>query len=198
MDTKKKRRDGTSGLLSLEACIALFTFIFLMLFLYSFLVVFEARNTIAHVLLTTTDSLALDSFANETADDKSIQGLLYGLYSNYVDSDGLYTESSKWYSGDAMQICDTIETRFVAYLAGGDQDLANEILKGLNIENGLKGLDFTNSSVDSGNLTVKVRYTIDYEFNLFGLDKLEMEQSACSKMWGFSGSMSVPAETEGS
>ena len=181
----KKQKNRTSGLLSLEASVALMLFIFLMLFLYSLFVVFEARNTIAHVLLTTTDSLALDSFANETADDKAIQGYLYALYSNYVDSNGVYTESSKWYKGDNLQICDTIENRFVAYLAGGNRTLADEILNSLNIENGLKGLDFTGSEISSGELTVKIRYTIDYEFNLFGLDKLELEQSACLKMWGY-------------
>ena len=189
MDTKKFRDKikGTSGLLSLEGSIALTIFIFLMLFLYSFLVFFEARNEIAHVLLTTTDSLALDSFAGEMADDNSLQGLVFKLYSNARPSNGTYTEGSKWYDSGNDTVQDTIRTRFLAYISGSDENEANKILNSLHVVGGMNGLDFSGSYVENGELHVKVRYTIEYEFNMFGFDSVELEQSACSKMWNFSG-----------
>ena len=196
MDTNRLRRvrSDTSGLLSLEASISLTIFIFMMLFVYSFLVVFEARNQMAHVLLTTADSLALDAFANETVDEKdeSIQGVLYQLFSNYQDGNGTYTESTNWYAGSIADTQSVVEARFVAYLAGGDRNEADRILRSLNIVDGLNGLDFTGSKVDSGNIIIQVSYTVQYEFNAFGMKDLKMQQSACSKLWGFSGSNARP------
>lgn len=184
MDTKNNGKwCSTSGLLSLEASIALTIFLFLMLFMFSFLVVFEARNQIAHVLLTTADSLALDAFANETPKENSIQEILYGLYGSSTDSEGTYTDSSKWYDGDKTVLQEVVEARFVAYLAGGSTEQANRILESLNIVNGLEGLDFSASHVTNGELFLVVKYNIEYEFQVFELDSLELSQSCCSKLW---------------
>ena len=174
---------STSGLLSLEASIALTIFLFLMLFMFSFLVVFEARNQIAHVLLTTSDSLALDAFANETPKEDSLQEILYGLYGSSTDSEGTYTDSSKWYDADEIRLQETIKARFVAYLAGGSKDEADRILRSLNIVDGLEGLDFSKSRVADGDLILEVTYKIDYEFQVFGRGGLEFKQVCCSKLW---------------
>lgn len=184
MATKKNGKwRSTSGLLSLEASIALTLFLFLMLFMFSFLVIFEARNQIAHVLLTTADSLALDAFANEAPQEDTLQEILYGLYGSSTDSDGTYTDSGKWYDGEESELQDTVKARFVAYLAGGDADTADEILCTLNIANGLRGLDFSESHVADGELFLVVKYKIEYEFQVFGLDGLQLSQSCCSRLW---------------
>lgn len=151
--------------------------------MFSFLVVFEARNQMAHVLLTTADSLALDPFANEAPEDDTLQEILYGLYGSSTDSEGVYTDSSKWYDGDTAELQETIKARFVAYLAGGDTNEAEKVLHSLNIVNGLEGLDFSNSHVTDGKLFLDVRYKIEYEFQVFGLNSLELSQSCCSKLW---------------
>lgn len=66
---KPKKETGflscEQGLLSLEASIVVTIFIFLVLFLQSFFVIFEARNEMAHVTLATCNSLALDVYENE-------------------------------------------------------------------------------------------------------------------------------------
>lgn len=184
MGTKNNRKwRSTSGLLSLEASIALTLFLFLMLFMFSFLVVFEARNQIAHVLLTTADSLALDAFANEAPEEDTLQSILYGLYGASTDSNGTYTDSSKWYDGEKAELQNTIQDRFVAYLAGGDEDEADKILRSLNIVNGLQGLDFSESHVTNGELFLVVKYKLEYEFQVFGLDGPQLSQSCCSKLW---------------
>lgn len=167
----------------MEASIALTIFIFLMLFMYSFLVIFEARNQIGHVLLTTADSLALDAFANESlGDDDSVQGILYGIYGKTQSSNGSYTESSKWYSGGGA-VEETVKTRFLSYLSGGDRAEADRILKELNIVGGLDGLDFSNCSVSGDDLFLEVHYKLEYEFQVFNLDTLSFSQSCCSKIW---------------
>ena len=182
MDTESKRPDRTCGLLPLEASIALTIFLFLMLFLYSFLVVFEARNQVGHVLLTTADSLSLDAFANESlADESSLQGILYGIYGKYSSSNGTYTDTSKWYESDSIE--SIVKTRFLSYLSGGNKEEADKILKGLNIVGGLDGLDFSNCKVSGDDLLLEVRYQIEYEFQVFGLGKLSFSQTCCSKLW---------------
>jgi len=185
MVTNSKRRfRGTSGLLSLEASIALTLFIFLMLFMFSFLVVFEARNQVAHVMLSTADSLSKDPLANEApADDDIVQELLYGLYNATANSHGTYTDSSKWYDSDETVIQETIKARFIAYIAGGDKEEADRILRGLNIVDGIEGLDFSGSCVADGNLYLNISYKIEYEFQVFGLEPMSMSQSCCSKLW---------------
>lgn len=178
MDIKK--RDNTSGLLSLEASIAVTIFIFLMLFLYSFFVVFEARNAIGHALLTTSDSLALDPFASGAAQGDLLQELLYGLYGAITNDD--FSETDTWYE-DASKVQETVRTRFIAYFAGGDRDEADKLLKKLNVVNGIDGLDFSESKVSSNNLFLVVKYKLDYEFKVFGLDTMKFEQKCCSKLW---------------
>lgn len=189
MDTKeKKRRAATSGLLSLEASIVLTIFLFLMLYMYSFLVIFEARNEIGHTLLTTADSLALDAFASNTPEDQTIASLLFKLFGGLNDGNGTYTLTNKWYdkkeyNKDANLVPDTIKTRFIAYLAGGDEKEADRVLKSLNIEGGIDALDFSGSYIANGDLYIKVRYKIDYEFKVFGLGSMTFEQSCCSRLW---------------
>lgn len=183
MKNKKRKKGSTSGLLSLEASIALTIFILLMLLMTSFFVVFEARNEVAHVLLTTADSLALDAFANEMPKEDTIQSILYELYGSKSKSNGTFTDSSKWYAGDQGALEKAIRDRFYAYLAGGSDEEANRILENLNIVDGFDGLDFSASKVEGDKLYLEVRYKVKYEFRAFGFDSIRLSQSCCSKIW---------------
>lgn len=80
-------------------------------------------------------------------------------------------------------LAETIQERFIAYLGGGDRAEAQRLTEKLHIVNDLDGLDFSHSYVSSGKLHLIVRYTVEFEFNLFGLGQVEMEQSCCSKLW---------------
>lgn len=213
------RITSEKGLLSLEASISVTIFIFYMLFLYSFFVVFEARNEIAHVLLATTDSMSLDVYENEKLGNSgSMASVLYQFYGYVEPNEEGFVSSEQWnkvlkddvegvWNGTiyAMQttenpaiteeddygkkaqissvFSDTLRERFVAYLSGGDEEEANDILERYHIVGGINGLDFSNSHIASGKIYVSVRYTIEYEYNLFGLGQLELEQSSCSKIW---------------
>ncbi len=191
---KGKKYFNEKGLLSLEASIALTIFLFLMLFLYSFFVVFEARNEIAHVTLSTADSIALDAFGNtQLGGADTVSKVFYNVYGQLTNGSNGYTNHTEWYK-NAMetegevtkpsgQFIDAIETRFIAYLTNGDDNKADEILEKYHIKGGVDGLDFSGSSISGDDVIVCVRYTIEYEFNTFGMEELEMEQSCCSKLW---------------
>ena len=71
----------------------------------------------------------------------------------------------------------------LAYLGGGDPAQAEKVLKRYNIRGGADGLDFSGSHSDGEKVWLSVKYTIDYEFRVFRTDGLEMEQTACSKLW---------------
>jgi hypothetical protein len=190
----KKKWRQEQGVLSLEASIVVTIFIFLMLYLYSFFVVFEARNQIGHAVLAATNSLSIDAYANSTlGDSKTVGQVFYRLYTQN-SSENDFTSSTKWYesstttdeNGETTLDADflaTIETRFYAYLAGGDADKAENVAERYHIKNGLNGFDFSASYVDDDKLYFSVKYTIEYEFQVFGLSGLDMEQSACSRLW---------------
>lgn len=199
----EKRNRTESGLLSLEASIALTIFIFLMLFVYSFFAVFEARNDIAHVVLSTANSLALDAFENTTVGESgNISQVIYNIYGSKTNENSPFTDYRQWY--DVVEVeegedeaktkekakkqktlfDEVIKDRFLAYLTDGDVAQADAIMKRYHVVGGKDGLDFSGSYVDEKNrLHVVVRYTLEYEFNMFGLGTIDMEQSACSKLW---------------
>lgn len=184
-----KNNKSQRGSLSLEASIAVTIFIFFMLFLYSFFIVFEARNEMAHVLLSTTNSMALDTLQSEKLDGSDdLTSIIYEIYSYVSEEDEGFVEDSNWgkvdvKASESSTFKELIKERVVAYLAGGSETEANAILERYHIMGGLDGLDFSNSYISSGNLHISVKYTIEYEYNMFDLGKLEMEQSACSKLW---------------
>lgn len=192
---KGEKRTGERGLLSLEACIAVTIFIFLMLFMYSFFILFEARNIMAHALLATTDSMAKDAYESSNEVDRTtVGGILGQIYetafldgSDFSDQRDWYTEATERAPDAEVQTGaehDVFRTRFIAYLGNGDIDRAERLVKRLKIQGGLEGLDFSKTKVDGGNLYGSVRYKVDYIFDVFDSDGLEMEHTACSKIWG--------------
>lgn len=190
----RDKRIKESGLLSLEACISVTIFIFLMLFMYSFFVVFEARNAIGHAVLATTDSLALDAYDNSVNKDtrtdsmQILKNIFEGVYGNSGEDSTDFIDERLWYESEESGAAkgyfqDVIQKRFLAYLTAGESGRAEEILQRYHIQGGIAGLDFSESKTDGNNLYLCVKYTIEYEFQVFNLDVLKMEQKACSRLW---------------
>lgn len=187
----KKMIYSENGLLSLEASIAVTIFIFLMLFMYSFFVIFEARNSMGHAVLATANSLSLDAYGNSKfGDSDTVAKIFYGIYGSAGNSSSDFVDSRLWYKTSTEEdgslnsdFESVIQTRFLAYLGGGDSRNANEVLGRYHIQGGVNGLDFSNSYTDGENLYLSVQYKIQYEFQVFSLDVLKMEQKACSKIW---------------
>ena len=88
-----------SGVLTLEASICLTLFIFLMLFIYSFFVVFEARNVMAHAVLSTTDSLALDVYRTDKLQGSDDMAAFFDtLFHAALPNDSPFVTNTKWYT----------------------------------------------------------------------------------------------------
>lgn len=94
------KQKSEKGLLSLEACVVVTLFIFFMLFIYSFFIVFETRNEMAHVVLATCNSLSLDTYETEKIENSgsittTFFAELYGQLTN-ADSDP-FVNHDFWY-----------------------------------------------------------------------------------------------------
>ena len=189
----KKRFKKENGLLTLEACMSLTIFIFMMLFLYSFFIMFEVRNDMAHVTLATANSLSLDAIENSgLGESGNISQALFAIYGAVTDGDTQFTDFRQWHTpvenedgttSMSASFSGAIKDRFLAYLTDGDLSKADQILKRYHVAGGVDGLDFSESKVEGKNLYIVVKYTVEYEFNPFGLGTVKMKQSACSRIW---------------
>lgn len=179
------------GAITLEACISVLSFLVLMLLLSSLFVMFMAQNVTAHVTLQTSESLSFDAYKIESLmkEDGNIGSLgenlgqfITKLFGSSTDNP-YFVADDRWYDGDASQIEEAIKTRFIGYLTGGDEVKADEMLLRLNIVDGLSGLDFSESYVVNDTLYIVLKYNLEYDFNIWGLGTVEVEQRACSKLW---------------
>lgn len=190
------RTNNDSGLLSLEACISLFLFLFFMLFIYSFFVFFEARNEVSHVLLATASSMSYDKHEHSKADiiedfkqDYSqLETMIFDLEkdpnANGFTNDELWEdESGKTDEQFSKDVSEAAKKRFVAYLADGDEQEANRRLISFHIVDGLDGMDFSKSSIIGSDLHIEVNYRIGFEFNFFRKEGVPITQSCQSRIW---------------
>lgn len=185
-------KESETGVITLEACISVLSFLVLMLLLSGLFIMFMAQNMTAHVVLQTSESLSIDAYAAEkigTGGKESVSEILVsvgdfiaGLFGK-EDNNPEFTTREKWYDGSEKEIATTIKTRFVAYLSGGDESAADEQLERMNIVNGLDGLDFSNSYVRDNTLYIVLDYELEYDFNIWGLGKVPVKQTTCSKLW---------------
>jgi hypothetical protein len=186
---KKKNREGA---VTLEACIVVTLFILFMLFLYSLFVVFLGHHSIGHAVLQSSESLSMDpyfseQFTNSTDTPESVGDLLAIAANNIFKLNGAskyYSSNIKWYDTKHAESVEAVaKARFIAYFADGNEDDAKVLLDTYNVQNGLDGLDFSESRVEGGILYITVKYTMDYEFNFFNMAKQPVRQSAKAKLW---------------
>lgn len=185
------RKSSQRGAITLEACVSVLSFLVLMLLLSSLFVMFMAQNMTAHVALQTSESLSLDAYRIERLIKKDGEmgtvgdnlGQLIAKVTGSSADNPSYVTDNRWYNGDAAQIAQVVKTRFVGYLAGGDESKADEMLERLNIVDGLSGLDFSESYVINNTLYIVLKYELEYDFNIWGLGTVAVEQRTCSKLW---------------
>lgn len=185
------RKSSQRGAITLEACVSVLSFLVLMLILSSLFVMFMAQNVTAHVTLQAAESLSLDAYRIEKLmkeDGKigTVSGNLAQMVAKVTGSSSdnpYYVTDDRWYNGDSAQISQVVKTRFVGYLTGGDEIKADEKLKSLNVVGGLSGLDFSESYVSDYTLYIVLKYKLEYDFNIWGLGTVAVEQRTCSKLW---------------
>ncbi|MGN0316844.1 MAG: hypothetical protein ACI4E1_02800 [Lachnospira sp.] len=200
MKTSKMSRNN-SGSITLEACIVLTLFIFFVLTLYSFFMVFEIQGKISTTLLQCSQSLSLDSFNIDKTyvdfdEDEELDAFPYlvdklGMQKSIINEKNV-TRNNQWYkepssASENSELQRVIKDRFIAYLtAEGTDSAAKDLLEQFRIEDGISGLDFSESKIDdNNNLVIKVKYRVNYVFDCptIGLEPLQFGQSTTSHLW---------------
>ncbi|MGE9976330.1 TadE/TadG family type IV pilus assembly protein [Coprococcus catus] len=179
--------DKQRGSTTLETSIVLPIFIFIFLFIFGLFSIVSAQNQMTHALIQSTKSMSLDSYITESVDSAAEAGTKFwgGLSDAVMDivrigNDEHFTSSTDWYKTNKG--ADIAKKRFVGYMSGGDEDAAKEKLKNLGIVNGLDGVNFE-VQVEGEELTVTMKYEIQYWFDFFGTGRIPMEQTVKSRLW---------------
>lgn len=192
MNMKKNQ----SGSVTIEACVVVMLFMFLILNLYSFFVIFGAQGKIRSVMIQSAESLSLDPHLNSSVpedwmDAGDVQTLLLKFTVNSATSSNGFVKTTKWYeadetTGDQTKVVEAVKERFLAYFSGGNDAVADTILRSYRIVDGLDGLDFDESNVDSnGNISIVISYEQKYYFDypLFGLENIKRKETVVSHLW---------------
>ena len=100
-----------------------------------------------------------------------------------LDNDPYFASSSDWYEASEMGGADSsvIKKRFMGFL-GGNEEHAKELLDDMKIVGGMDGIQFE-TSMDGENLTIKIKYKMQYWFDFFDMGKIPIEQKITTRMW---------------
>ena len=179
------RNDRQKGSVTLETSIVLPLFILFFMFIYGLFSVVSTQNHMTHALVQASKSLSLDPYITENVASAAEEGTkFWGGLGDMVldfirlDNDPYFASSSDWYSTGNTTV---VKNRFIGYL-GGDKAGAEEKLKGMKIVDGLNGVTFT-TVVDGNDITITMKYQIQYWFDFFGMGKIPMEQSIKTRLW---------------
>lgn len=179
------------GAITLEACVSVFAFLILMLFLTSVFVMFMAQNATAHAALQASQSLSLDAFAAEeigTGGTASVKeavvslGTFVGNLFGTPDDRASFATNEKWFE-NGEELPKTLKKRFVGYLAGGDETRAEELCELYQIKDGLDGLDFSESRIEDDTLYIVLRYEFENDYEFWNVNPVHVEQTTCSVLW---------------
>lgn len=172
------------GSLTIEASIALTVFVFIVVTVLSFMTVYRAQNLVSHATLQTSQSLAIESYFRETVSQSSSAQSL-SLLIKFAEILGIYNFSGidDGYASLGAEGTDfyKIVKKEFAYSIADDNDSADRILKAAGIKNGLRGIDFSYSSVTGGDIIVNVQYEVKLPFSFFGDRTVPLSKSAKTK-----------------
>lgn len=189
---KKVRYKRDSGVVSLEACIVLPIFVFLILFFYGFMFLFAGEQLVSHALIQSAVSLSLDSYAvdkfDELSDSSEVDSFMRDLFNSALvevaeaDGETSHSSSEKWYA-DQSSVQSEVESRFISYLANGDRETANAKLDQFGVVNGIDGISFSECKVEDDVLTITIEYKQEYLMDAFGLLSYDRTKTITQKMW---------------
>lgn len=175
-------RKNEKGVLTVEASIVLCVFSLFILFLFNFATVYRAENMVSHATLQTADAVALESYLRETSFETDEQRVLF--WANRIN--GVTTISED--SFESLRTADLQSIAKEKFILAIDDDSsgANTILKSLGVQDGLNGIDFSESYVDLNNndVIIKANYTVKLKFPVFGATELNVSKAAKAKTAG--------------
>ncbi|RGZ01887.1 pilus assembly protein [Clostridium sp. AM58-1XD] len=173
-----------SGILSIEAAIALTSFMFLIMFLVDMGRIYQAQNYVTHGLIQTSKSLSAVSFELER--DTNMSKLLTAVEwwadkifgENALDSIQL---AAAWEDGDMEEL---VQMMYGTCAAGSDQK-ADDVLKRYGLKDGVGSISFQGTCLEDGDrdLLVKAQYTVELPFKVFGYEEITLRQNVRSRLW---------------
>lgn len=182
------------GVVSLEACIVLPIFIFVLMFFYGLMVFFSGHQLLSHSLIQSAESLSLDPYATERLNiswDEMEGGedLVQAMYADaFTSQDPYFSSNEKWYAENSDLLIPTVRSRFLAYFVGSGtssemEKAADERLKTIGVQGGLDGLDFSGTKIEGNTLTIVIKYRQEFVFNFQGLAAFDRQQSITITLW---------------
>ena len=161
-----KKQSKNAGVITLEAALLMPLFILLMLFLYAFFIFFMGQQIMSHTAIQTAKSLSFDPYTTTRTDGDNIAGMILGVTDLIFGEK--YSSHEDWYTSSGSGDLPTVaENRFKAFLP--NQDHSDTLLKWIGVE----GLNFYESKVEDGILTLKIKYTQNFAFKIAGLTSFE-------------------------
>ncbi|MBQ8802267.1 MAG: hypothetical protein IJZ53_01340 [Tyzzerella sp.] len=189
----KKLKQNNQGSISLEACIVLPVFIFVLMFFYGFMVFFSGHQLLSHSMIQSAQSLSLDPFATERLeisweDMEGGSDLIEAMYAEALGGDDYFSSNKKWYDENSDLMLQTVKNRFLGYLVGSGtssevESKADDMLKYLRIQGGINGLDFSETKIEDGVLTLTIKYKQEFIFDFQGLAAFDRKQSISITLW---------------
>ncbi len=189
-----KKKNQERGVVSLEACIVLPIFIFVLMFFYGFIVFFSGHQILSHSLIQSAQSLSLDPYATERLstgwdDMENGKDLVEAMYAEaFTSGDEYFSSNEKWYDNNDALMKETVRKRFLGYLVGTGttseiETMADQKLKTMGIKNGLSGLNFDDCKIEDGILTMTIKYKQEFIFNFQGLAAFDRQQTISITLW---------------
>lgn len=180
-----KKIKNEKGTITLEACVVVPIFIFLIMFVYGFMVMFLGTHAVSHALVQCAESMSLDSYATDMLShdgDATTGSVLISVYGSVarLGSEN-FSSDEKWYDGGDVGA--EAENRFIGFIADGDESNADEWLEMFGIKGGCDGLDFSGSNVTDGVLTINVKYTQEFVYGTEDISGFDRDLTVKAKMW---------------
>lgn len=170
------------GVLTAEASIVLTLCLLFILFLFSFIRVYNAQSLVSHAVLQSSDAMAFESYLREETLNGSEEAVTE-LANRFLETVSVGADSyTSLRSADIPKIA---KEKFV-YAIGSNEAEADKKLKSLGIKDGLAGIDFSGSYMDIGNddVVVCVSYTVKMQVGVLGMNEIPITKTAKSKTFG--------------
>jgi len=148
-----------------------------------------AQGATAHAVMQSSQSLSLDAYSISKLRGAAwldgvgslLGGAVAGGYVTAADEPYFVTDD-EWYK-DSDVDTDVIKMRFIGYLTGGDEDMAESFLEFVRVVDGLDGLDFSESMIVDGDLYLTLKYKLQYAFSVGTIGEIDVKQMAVSRLW---------------
>lgn len=184
-----------NGIITIEAAISLTAFIFCILFFLNFAKVYMAQNIVAYGAMESCRQYSMDYYKMAALGSTGAGGLVAEILDFWADGEDSGATEADLEAGDVFMLqgggsVPKIEKYFAASISGdlnGDWSQANRYLEGVGIEGGMSGLDFGGTALldSQDKIVVHITYKVKLLFPFFGMDEIEMEEEAASRLWKF-------------